>query len=277
MGALDIGERVGLVDADIERAHRDKVEELLGVPDELLPRGDVVEQRRAQEARVLGREAGDGEGRHGARGVAEGDHAALARDAVEADVEGRLADAVEYGDAPLAPRELRDARLDVLVAVVDDVRGAGLRGQLGLRGRRHRADGVGADGAQELAEEQARAARCRVHEDPVALLHGVRLAHERQRRQALQQRRRRRPRLEGLRDLDDARRRRRRVLGVRVLAHVHHAVPDLEPERVALAELDDGPLALAAEDVRELRRLVETRAEVSVDVVRGMLCERTNE
>lgn len=267
MCALDLGERVDLVHADVEGAHGDEVEELLGVADELVARGDVVEERGAHEARVLGREAGDGDGRHGARGVAEGDHAALARDAVEADVERGPADAVEDGGAPLPSRELHDARLDVLVAVIDDVLGAGLPRELGLGGRRHGADGVGADGAQELAEEQARAAGRRVHEDPVALLHGVRLAHERQRREALEERRRRRPPFEASGYLDGARRGRRRVLGVRALAHVRHAVPDLQPERVSVAERHDRPFGLAAEDEGELRSRVEARAEVSVYIV----------
>ncbi|KAJ2978133.1 hypothetical protein NUW58_g7590 [Xylaria curta] len=118
---------------------------------ELLPRRNVSEQRRPHQAGVLSREARDGNRGHSARRVAKGDQTALVGHAFEAEVESRLADAVEDGNAALATRELQDTRLDVLVAVVDDVRRAVLLRELGLLGRRYRADRVGADGPEELA------------------------------------------------------------------------------------------------------------------------------
>ena len=126
MGPRDFAQRVDLVDADVDVLLGDEVEEFGGIRIDLLARNDVVEERGAQELRVLSRQAGEGERGHGARCVAERDHAALAREALEREVEGSLTDPVEHGCDPLAAGELQHLRFDVLVAVVDDVRGARL-------------------------------------------------------------------------------------------------------------------------------------------------------
>ncbi|KAK5624405.1 hypothetical protein RRF57_000121 [Xylaria bambusicola] len=102
MGALNFRKGVNVMHLDIKAILLNEAKQFLRVARELLPRTNVSEQRRPHQAHVLGRQARNGDGRDGARGIAEGDHAALERDALETQVERRFPHAVEDGHAPLA-------------------------------------------------------------------------------------------------------------------------------------------------------------------------------
>eukprot|EP00966_Prymnesium_polylepis_P172480 3989034-Prymnesium_polylepis.1 len=100
-----VRQREDLVDADGEVARLDPAEDLLRAHQQLVAVGDIVEKLGPRDEGRLLDEPQHGEGRHGARRVAKRDEDAAAREAIDRDVDCRLADAV---DDRLAARPARD-------------------------------------------------------------------------------------------------------------------------------------------------------------------------
>ena len=174
MGLGGVGEAVGLVDAELESALGDAVEDFGGAGFEVRAGGDVVLEGGAGDVeRAHGREADEVEGRDGAGGCAEEDEGAAGLERGEGGFKGGLADGVvDDGDA-LAAGEVFDLGGEVGLGVEDGFVGAGFAGELGFFGGGDGGKDAGSEGFGHLGEEEAGAARAGVDENRVVGLDGV--------------------------------------------------------------------------------------------------------
>lgn len=117
---------------------------------------------------------------------------------------------------------------------------------------------------EQLAQPQPDAARRSRHEDPVPLLHGMRLADERERSEGLEEGGSRILTADAVRDGDCVVGTYGCVLGVGGLAHVDYAGAGGEVGGGVGADGGDGAAGFAAEDVGEGGDGVEAGAEVAV-------------
>jgi len=263
MRAGNIAKRISLVNLHIHLILDDEIEQLLRVTLKLLPRHDKVEQRRPHQADILRAQPRNRKRRHCTARIAKAQQAALARQAIQREVERRLAHAVEHRDHAFAACQLVYALLHVFVRVVDHVARASFAREIDFLLRARRADGIGAHRLKQLAEPQSSSAGGGVHKHPVALLDGVGFADQRQGRETLQ---------EGSGgdfgrqvggDLGGFGGGRGGVFGVGCFGEADYAVAGLEVVGFAGTGGDDGAFGFAAEHVGPVGCWVEAGAEVA--------------
>mmetsp|Transcript_40398 Transcript_40398/g.121720 ORF Transcript_40398/g.121720 Transcript_40398/m.121720 type:complete len:370 (+) Transcript_40398:450-1559(+) len=108
----------GCVNRHIQLALLQPTENFVRPSDQLLPRGDVIQQFRPGNVRRLSDEAEDGEGGNRPRRVPEGDEDAPVSQGVDGDVHRGLADAVDDALDALPVGNFHDLRHDVHRIVV---------------------------------------------------------------------------------------------------------------------------------------------------------------
>lgn len=192
----------------------------------------------------------------------------LERNHLQIGIKRHLANTIKDDINAMSSRNLLDLGRDIAVGVHRPL-GAVLarRGTLVLGARR--ADDLGAHGPEHLHEERADTTRGGVHEDPLPGLDLAGLADEGPRGQALEVRRGGLLGGDAVGDCDDVLGVDGAVLGVGAGGggHVHDLLADRDAIDGAAARGHDLTRALAAHAQRELRRLVQARAEVGVDEV----------
>ncbi len=263
-------QREGLVDVDDHLAARDHLEQLGRHRFGFLLIGHVVEQGRARDVQrtALGQFARR-EGFHGAGRIAEADHQAAPLQAVERRSKRVLAHRVVDHRHAGPARDLFHTRHDVLVVVVDDVRGAMRQRQFTLLLRADGADQLHTKGARPLAGDQAHAPGCGVEQDRLAGLQRVGRAKQVLHRQALQHHGGCRLERDRIRELDDDRGRHHAQVGVGAVgpAGVRDAVARLHVGHALAHRLDHARAFLAQAAGQRLR--IQAGAKVHVDEVQA--------
>lgn len=288
------------MDSDVEPVLLDKLPYLASALLKLFMGGDVVEERGTEELDVLSREASvrhistclspvekktprkkkqknspQRKPRHRPRRIPETNHTPLPLHRRQTTIKRRLPHAIKHRRYPLTPRNLKHLLgklLPILLMILHHNLGPILPRKLPLLLRARRRDGPRPHRLQQLTQPESDAARRSGNEDPVALLHGVRVADERDGREGLQERRGGRLRVDGVRDRDGRFGVYRRVLCVRGGAHVGDAGAELEVRGDVGAQRGDGAGAFAAEDVGRVREGVDACAEVSALCVSALAC-----
>src|SRR5581483_6676925 len=183
--------------------------------------------------------------------------------------EGRLPDRIINDRHTLAGSDFLDPRDEVLARVIDRVGASVLRRQARLLVA---ADGTNHGGAKmlrTLAQDEADAARRRLHQDRLAGLERIGGMDEKMRGQAFEHRRRRGFVVDAIGQLHQKARRHHARLGIRAHrpATVRNAVAHLDLAHTGADRLDHAG-ALVAGRVRHRTRGVDTCAEVDVDEVK---------
>ena len=148
-------------------------------------------------------------------------------------------------------QNLLHKHIPVLLVILEQDLGPILLGQLPLLLCTRRRNRARTHGLEKLTQPQSNTARGSRDKDPVALLHSVRVADQRQRCERLQGRRSACFRRDGIRQRDDVVSCHGRILCVRQLAHVGDARADGQVCGHVCAGGYDGAGAFAAEDVGE--------------------------
>ena len=259
-----ITQSIRLMNPNIHLIPHNEIHQLLRIPLKLPPRHQKIEQRRPHQPHILRAQPRNRKRRHSARRIPERDERALARHAVEREIESRLPDAVKDGHDAFPARQLIDALLDVLVRVVDHMRSTRPARQLDLLSRASRPDHIRPDGFQQLAQPQSRAARGGVDKDPVVFLDVVGFADQSQSREALQQGSGGDFGREVRRDFGRFGGGRSGIFCVSCFGEADDAVAGLERVDFAGAGGDDCAFGFAAEHVGPVGGWVEAGAEVAV-------------
>mmetsp|Transcript_31090 Transcript_31090/g.53191 ORF Transcript_31090/g.53191 Transcript_31090/m.53191 type:complete len:461 (+) Transcript_31090:189-1571(+) len=279
-----LGQRELAIDGDVELAALEPAEDLVGAHEQLVARGDVVEELGPRHEGRLLDQAEDREGGHRARGVAKGDEDAAPRERADRDVDGRLADAVDDRLAPLAARDLHHLAHDVLGLVVLERLARHLVEHDELVALSGEADVLLAlgDGADRLVPLEpghlrrplAGASADAVDEHPLARLDQVRVRARGEvvRGQALRHDRRRDAEVDTVGHGEQLGRRHGRVLAVGAEDGISDRLPDREARGGGGGRhLDDRARALLAADEGERLRVRGAHrgalAEVGVDEV----------
>jgi len=173
VGVGCVGERVGVLEAELEIAVGDGIEDCGGAEFEIFAGGDVVLERGPCDVeRAEGGEPDEIEGRHRAAGAAEEDEHSARTEDFERLVEGgfshRIVDGVE------APGGLLfDLRGEVLAGIENDLIGPGGAGESGLLFARYRGEDACAEELCHLGEQKANASSPGMDEDFVIRTDGV--------------------------------------------------------------------------------------------------------
>ena len=175
-----------LSNVQLDHALRNEVQQLRRPLVPVRPLRDVDVQSRPEELHVLLAQRQRAEPLDSARRVSKGDHRPLPSATLEIIIERGLSNSTEHRMAALAVRQLHNLVKDLLVGVVDDVVAAMLLGDLGLLGRGRSANDRGAEVLCHLDDQTARPASCGVHQDDIARLDLVGVAHQRPGCEALQ-------------------------------------------------------------------------------------------
>ncbi len=174
MGPARLLQRVTAPDPQVQPALADQGEQVAGASQQLVAVGDEVRERGTGEVDRTGAvEPLRGHRIDRSAGLAEqGQHPARTQRG-QARVEGVPTDTVVDGGHALVPGEVADGLDHRGLGVADDLVGARLTGDglLGVGG--DRADHPGASGLGQLDDEQTGAAGGGVHQDGLALGHGV--------------------------------------------------------------------------------------------------------
>jgi hypothetical protein len=166
-----VREWVDVLDAELEGAVGDCVEDSFGAGFEFGAGGDVVLERGAgDEEGAHGGEADEIEGRDGSAGSAEECEEAAGAQALERLLEGGLANGVVYDCEALVVGQGFDLRGEVLLGVEDDLVCPGGAGEGGFLFGGDCGEDAGAEGLRHLDEEEAGASCACVDEDLVAML-----------------------------------------------------------------------------------------------------------
>ena len=169
MGLCHVGQVVALIDANLHRTALHHGEEVIGHGLSGFARCDVGEQGLARQVqRALGPEHARRDGRHRARRVAEAGHQAEGAQAVQAALEGVLADRVVDHLHALAAGDVLHPGRKVFARVVDGVRRAVFQRQRALGRTACRADELQAQRTRPLAGDQPHATGSSMEEHEVA-------------------------------------------------------------------------------------------------------------
>jgi hypothetical protein len=173
VGVRGIGERVGVLETELERAVGDGVEDGVGAEFEFFAGGDVVVELGAgDEERAEAGELDEVEGRDCTAGGAEEDEGSARAKDFEGLVEGGFADGVVDGVEALG-RLLSDPGSEVFLGVEDDFIGSGGAGESGFFFGGDGGVDVGSEGLRHLREEEADASGTGVDENFVVGTDGV--------------------------------------------------------------------------------------------------------
>ena len=275
MGLDGLGQRVALVDLDLDRARRDHVEQVARTRDKLVALGGEVEQHGTGGVdRAVGRELRQLDRVGRARRIAEADQVAAPLQALHGAAQRVLARRVIHDRHARAVGDLLHLLDEVLVLVVDRVVAAmGLR-ELGLLLAAHGADHGDAQVVQPLAGDQPDTAGRRVPQDGLALLYREAGLDQELDGHALEHHGGRLLVGDVVGQLHGDLRRHHALFGIGAERHVGIADPVADREvRDPLAHGDDLARALEPQPVRHRDR-TRARAEVDVDEVeagRGVL------
>ena len=278
MGPGHILEGIYFMNFDFYMPLDHEIEQIIRVLLQLLPRSNVIQAIRSDQLNILrgqapagvnisvkgnsdGHHSRDVKRRHRPARVPKADHAPFPRHALQALIKRRLPHAVERGGHPRPRRRGHDGRHEVVLGVVDHNFRANAPDKVDLARTTRRHD-PRPHKLQHLHEPQAHPPGRRLHEHPVPALHLVRVADQRPRRQALQQRRGGVRQRDGVGHAHAARRGGDGVGRVGAVGEVGDAVAD--GERGRGPRRDDGAGGLAAEGEGQPGRGVEARAEVAL-------------